>query len=847
MTSYRLLPGAVAAPEPPHVEDDGDVSIARVWAVLMRRRWLVSAVALFATLAAGFIAALTVAEYRSGATVRIDSQNSGLPVLDVLQKIGAGTAQEIFTEMEVLRSRRLAESVVEGLRLQLSAQTPFRVTQRPFFVAAPRTVEVSSFADSVSVAPTARSASWKVHRTAAGSFTFVRLSVDSLVRTPAKASGRTGDIVDLGGVTLRLAAGARELPDFDLQLLDFESAVRQLRDGLEVSRAQRDANIVSIAFQSADPTRARDVPNALAAAFLEFRNKGIKTEARSTVEFLRGQLDLLQVQLASAEERLKSFREKAQTVDLTTEATSQVGELARLRADRDAKEGERAALAKLLNDAAHPPAGTVDDGVSPYRKLVAFPTLLSSPAATFLASLNTLENERAVMRQTRTASAADVLSITGRIKALEEQLRSITFTYVQGLNSQVAVLDSSIARFQSMVKLVPAKEMEFARLDRETQVLSSLFTMLQTRLKEAEIAQAIEDPRVRIVDSALLPSAPVKPRMKLSLLLGLLLGLMGGVGLAFAMESMDKAIHTREEMSGLTGSESIGLIPHIGPLGVEKGIRRFLPKLPKRAAKRLGGGGTAVVARTVGDLGNRSAIMEAYRTLRTNLAFTNPDNPPRSIVFTSPYPGDGKSTTAANLAVVLAQQGRRVLLVDGDLRRGTLHQFFNNTPRTPGLSSILIGSATLEQCVVNVEMRDGSTVFFIPTGPLPPNPSELYSASRMDRFLEDAKASFDIVLFDSPPLNIVTDAAILGAKADGVVLIGRAGATHRMAVAYAADQLRGVRATLLGTVLNDFDTRHGYGYAYGYGYGYHYHYGQAYGYGSKAAGYFDDDEGPKNA
>ncbi len=839
MNNFRQLPGSVIASPSQLAPDDDDVSISRLWAIFARRRWLISVVALLATFAAGFFAALTVPVYQSNATVRIDARNGGVPVLDVLQTLGSGSAQEIFTEMEVLRSRRLAEAVVERLGMQLSAHTPYQVLARPFFVSAPRTIPVASFAEHVVISPLAPSSSWRVRRDAAGVLTFARTSAGNSSAAPTVHRGSVGDTINLGGVRFRISAGATTLRDFFVDVLSASSAASQVRRGLSVSRVQRDANIVSVAFQNSDPALARDLPNALASAFLEFRNMGIKTEARSTVEFLRAQLQLLEVQLTTSEERLRRFRETAQTVDLGTEAKSQVAELARLGAERDAKDGERGALTKLLDDAARSQSTGAEDAVSPYRRLVAFPTLLGSPAATFLASLNTLENERAVLRQTRTASAADVVALTGRIRALEEQLRAITATYVQGLTSQVAVMDSSMARFRSQVKLVPAKEMEFARLQRETEVLSSLFTMLQTRLKEAEIAQAIEDPRVRIVDTALLPSVPVKPRMRLSLLLGLLVGLTMGAGLALAMESLDKSVHTRDEMRGLTGAESIGLIPHIGARRIEKGMHRYLARFPRLL--RAAASGATVAVRTVGDLGSRSAVMEAYRTLRTNLAFTHPDNPPTCIVFTSPFPGDGKSTTAANLAVVLAQQGRRVLLVDGDLRRGTLHQFFNNTSRTPGLSSILIGDATLEQCVVKIEMKDASSIFFIPTGPLPPNPSELFSATRMDRFIEDVKENFDIVLFDAPPLNLVTDAGILGTKADGVVLIARADMTDRMGLAYAADQLRGIRATLLGTVLNDFDVRHGYAYGgYGYGYGY------AYGYGAKS-GYFDDNEAAKDA
>ena len=197
----------------------------------------------------------------------------------------------------------------------------------------------------------------------------------------------------------------------------------------------------------------------------------------------------------------------------------------------------------------------------------------------------------------------------------------------------------------------------------------------------------------------------------------------------------------------------------------------------------------------------QSPVAEAYRSLRTSIAFSRPGAAPKTLVFTSPLPGDGKSTTASNLAVTLARQGARCVLVDADMRRGALHTLFG-AAREPGLSNVLLGRVPAAEAIRSVRSADVE-IDLLPAGVAPPNPAELVGSPRMAELIAELAASYDAVIIDAPPLNLVTDAALIGVHADGVVLVARSAVTDRGAVAYAVEQLRGVRARVLGSVLND--------------------------------------------
>jgi capsular exopolysaccharide synthesis family protein len=478
--------------------------------------------------------------------------------------------------------------------------------------------------------------------------------------------------------------------------------------------------------------------------------------------------------------------------------------LVEVQAQRDMVEAERAAMTELLREVeAAPLAQGIE--ASPTRRLIAFPTLLRNPATTeLLRSLSEVENERSALLRQRTPEDPDVQILTARVREIEQQLGSISATYVQGLSNQVRSLNATLAGFDDELNRIPAAEIQFARLTREAKVLEEIYTMLQTRLKEAEIIAAADDPSVRVVDPAMAPLRPIKPNVPLSLLLAVVLGTGLGVGSAFAREHLDTAVRTREDLQRATaGAAVLGTIPRIA--GAHASATRFRFG---RGARAAADGSTAFQSRLIAGLDPRSPVSEAYRSLRTNITFARPGQPPKTLVFTSPAPGDGKSTSTANLSAMLARQGVRCLLIDADMRRGVLHQVLGKR-REPGLSEVLLERVSIEDAIHMIDIGDGATFDFLPTGTLPPNPAELLGSGDMRRLLESVEDRYAAILLDAPPLNIVTDAALLGTHADGVIIVARAGITDRMALHYAMEQVRAVRAPLLGTVLNDVDARSG--------------------------------------
>jgi capsular exopolysaccharide synthesis family protein len=753
---------------------DDEIYMGDVWKHVRRNRLLVLACVAVALIVGALYAFLTPPVYEGVTTVRVDETRTSFPVLEALRSFSAGS--EVETEMEVLRGPGVVEDVVDSLGLQVTLANPREVPRGQIFTYV------------------------KAERSApAGEYTLERQAEDRVAVVDRRNDARLGVFtatqpIRLRGLTLLLSPAAATHRDIRLDVVPFENAVPATRNALTIERPVREANIIAIRYRGTDRLLVRDVPNALTARFLARRQEARTIEARGMAKLLREQLDTLSRQLALAEGELRSFRELAQVVSLPTEANAQVTRLVDLQAERTTLDAERSALAALLAEVSA--ARQQPGGPSPYRRLIAFPTLLRNPAATeFLRALGPVEDQRSALLTRRTPEDPDVQALNARVAEIEEQLRSLAVTYIQGLTNQVSAIDVTLARFGEQLERIPAKEIQFARLQRRPRVLEEMFSLLQTRLKEAEIAQAVPDASVRVVDVATLPSRPSKPNKALILAMAAVIGLLVGLAAAIVRGYSDKTVRTRDDVQVTTGLPVLGLIPHIGRTARVNGGR------PGRSAQPTGNGrvlGDGLVAAD----DSRTPVVEAYRALRTNLTFGQVERGARTLLFASPMTGDGKTTSAANAAIALANQGLRVLLVDADLRRGGLHSVFG-LPRERGLSNVLDGSSTVSDVRDRVDIGAGVTLDVVTTGPLPPNPPELMGSAGMRTLLETARDQYDVVIFDSPPLNLVTDAAVLGARADGVLVVVRAGYTATTALAYAVEQLRNVRANVLGAVLND--------------------------------------------
>lgn len=293
---------------------------------------------------------------------------------------------------------------------------------------------------------------------------------------------------------------------------------------------------------------------------------------------------------------------------------------------------------------------------------------------------------------------------------------------------------------------------------------------------------------VSIVEAATTPSVPVKPHVLLNTMMAAAIGLLLAAGVALLIEYLDDTVKSPEDLEA-NGLASLG------------GVARF--SRPKAPQENL-----------VAGSGSQRHFSEAYRVLRTNVQFSTIDRPGQTLLVTSANPGEGKSTTAANLALVMAQAGKKVVLVDSDLRRPSVHRLFGLS-NEQGLTNLLLSTQTNVNGYAQHTRFDNLAV--VTSGPLPPNPSELLASRRLDSIVENLKTQADIVVFDSPPILAVTDATILASKVDGTMLVIDSGKTRSQALQRAKDALVRSKTHLLGAVLNKLKRRGG-------GYYYHYYY-----------------------
>jgi tyrosine-protein kinase Etk/Wzc len=730
--------------------------------------------------------------YEAGMSIRIDEDGSGIAILQALESLSSG--DEVHTEMAVLRSRTLAEEVVDSLSLQVVLHAPKRDAR-------------DELLSGVGITADARE----------GTYTFTaidarRFSVEGELleardiaqpfdrRKPRIEDFGTvaiGESATLSGVRFALTEGVAGLEEIVVEILSFGDAVEEFQESLAVVQPDREADVVDVVYRSSDELLVTEVLNTLARRFIARRRSVTSAEARSTVAFLGEQVDTLETQLQTAERELKDFREANDVLILEIEAETQLRRLAELQARRDVFQAERDALAQALAIAANAPEAEPNEQ-SPYRSLIGFPTLLTSQGSSEMISLlGALENQRAELLVRQTPSNRDVQILNTRIRQVEGQLQEISTTYLDGLANQIESLNVILAASAEQLGQIPEKEMTFIRFQRRAEVLGEIFVLLQTRQKEAEIAANVEDFSVRVIDPAVAPREPVRPKPLLSLILAVVLGSAMGVGGAVAREHSDRTVRRREELQAITGFPVLGAIPRIpgpratGSGGRSGGGRRFAwgsaPASGPRLMTRLAAG---------------DPTAEAYRTLRTNLTFAGGENVPRIVVITSPMPGDGKSSTASNLSLVLAQRGVKVALVDADLRRGSLAHA-HGAAQTPGLSEVLTGQAELADVLQPVDVDGEHSFVLVPAGSAPPNPAELLGLDGMKTLLDGLAEQNDLVIVDAPPLNVVTDAAILGALGDGVILVVRAGVTEEGPLGFAVDQLEKVEARMLGAVLNE--------------------------------------------
>ncbi len=563
----------------------------------------------------------------------------------------------------------------------------------------------------------------------------------------------------------------------------------------------KDSRIVRITYESDDPQLAALVANTLAEAYIA-ENLSVKTvTTQNAAEWLETQLADLEKKLDDSGKALFEFKQSHDIVATTWEdRQSMVTQ--RLNQINDALTRARVRRAELQarNDAIQAVAQRFEKAGADVEAL--------QPVATSMA----IQQIKLRYLEAR-AECADLRSKYGedhpRLQACDKRLAET----LQGLRDEIkTALKAARQEYQETQKTesnlqvllnetkteafgLNQYERDYLELKRSYDNNQRLYELVLKRLKDTGVSGMLQVSNVRILDRARPAGRPVRPDLVKNMALALLLGLLGGVGLAFGAEALDQSITTQQQVEERLGLTFLGIIPTI-----EKTKDGWVPDLVVHDQPK-------------------SAVAECLRAVRTNLLFMSPERPLKTIMVTSSGPQEGKTTTATSLAITMAGSGSRVLLVDADMRKPRVHKIFGLETRA-GLSSLILGEGTLAELTQPTQVPK---LDVLPCGPVPPNPAELLHTAAFQRLLAEMAAGYDRVIIDSPPVGVVADAVVVGTQVDGVLVVLKAGKTSRDAARQAVKQLRDVNAPIFGAVLNDLDLQdQKYGqYAYYYQYGYY--------------------------
>ena len=604
----------------------------------------------------------------------------------------------------------------------------------------------------------------------------------------------------------------------------FDKLVENFRERTISVTPKRDTDIIELKVQAASQFEASFIANTWMEAYQDLDIKESRGEVSQVKKFIEEKMKDMQKELTSAEDKLKEYKETHDVAELTAETQQIIEQSAEFEKLYQAAQTDlEATRMKLTSLKSH-----LDDK----KMRSALETTLSSPVIAemekqlaYEISAKAALEEMAKKQGLTNVKANDIKSAQDRIDGIrkkilamkrellekggllnpEQKYDEILINYleaqteIKALEARKKALSKIVSKYNRKLDALPGTSLKLARLQRDVEVKNKIYMMLVEKYEENRIAEAGEIGSVRIVDRAKPPDRPIKPKKKLNILLGIMVGLGLGIGLTFLREYMDNSLKSAEDIDAM-GVPVIGSIPFISPSRSDK------------SSGDLNGVVAQIESRMVTHFAPKSPVSEAYRTLRPNIQYARADKPVKSFLVTSSGPGEGKSTTAANLAITFAQMGARTLLIDADMRRPVLHNIFR-LPKRDGLTNLLVGKISTTEAVQKTSVKN---LHLIAAGIIPPNPSELLASKSMDNVLKELNQYFDIMICDTPPVIAVTDPAVLSTKLDGVVLVVKSEETNRDAFLHSRTLLNNVNATILGVIVNGIRIEHMYGSYYHY-------------------------------
>ncbi len=769
---------------------DTGVSLGDYLRVVVRRKWAVVIIFMTTVLLSTLVSLRMPRVYETWATIKISQR---LPSQNLLATFYFDP-NFLETEMEMIRSRAIITRVAN--RLGMTYRVAFA---SPSLATALKDVEILDGTPPSDLVITFTGPS----------------TYDVLVNGQRDGVGRVGLSFkgDFGSFVVD-AEGARRGDRIEIQTKNVAAATGVIRASFQV-KAIENVNMVRVIVKGRDPQNVADLANGVADTYIAASLEEKRLQATSTRMFIEDQIERTAENLRKAEEDLENFKRAHGIIDIDVETKNYISMLSSLESDLLKNNLDRqidAAELGMLKDRRERYAG--DGRTFPTDELVVSHFAAGSTLAKLEDRLLELQRQRTDLLKTRTPDHPTVRALDGEIAAANDEFsgalgdvleRGELATNLQVSDEKRAAIESMMARYRDRTARLPEKEMDLNRLTRAYEVNENVYSMLLEKLQEAKINEAMETADIRVVDYALVPKVPISPNYVKNILVGIFLGIFLGIGVAYALEFADTSLNSVEEVERRLNRPVIGIIPKIGVGAVERLVARGEKYDPYFVTHNY----------------PKSPVAEAYRTLRTAILASGVDVEVGSVLVTSTGLSEGKTNTAFNLAIVFAQAGNGVLLMDCDLRRAKVHRAFE-VPRAPGLTEAIMGTAEIDGVLrpTNVE-----NLTILPSGEVPPNPSELLGSKKFEKILAKLTTKYSRVIIDAPPVLAVTDALVLSSLANGVCFVVCAGRTDRNAARRGLSLLERTGCRLLGVVFNQVDMARVFG---TYGYKYYSQYYKAY-------------------
>src|SRR5499427_1874057 len=752
-------------------EAGGKFNPREMWRTVKKRKGLIAVIAIVVTSVVTIVSFQNKSIYQAAATVEIEKENRTLVRSgDVIIQTDEGaddayfTAVNMKTKIRVIQSRPLLEDVVSRLNLDKN----------------PRFMEVEG-----------KKTIWEAVRSLGG-----RIKGQS--SAPIEALPPTPPVKEAG---TRSAEESARLAPYVSVLGSHLTA-----EPLEETR------MLVISYSHTDPALASSIVNTVADVFIDRSFQNSTEKFTKTSDWLDQMTRSLKAKLEQSEAAVANYTREHNLFSVDGKETLNSEKLSRLFDQYTRIESDRILKESLYEEVKAGRLDRLPEAFSDART-----TELQKRAGDLSVQLAQLDvkygpdNPKVVEVKQELAAIEEQLN--GSRTQLEAKLKADYERAVRDEKSLKAALEDAKAEAVQQ----NTANIQFNILKQDVETAKQLYTDFLQKTNQAQVQLAEQHNNMRIIEPAQVPTAPVGPNRLRTIAMGWFLSLVGGIGLAFLLEHLDNTIKTVEDVNRYAGLPALGIIPAISarqPRKLLSGRKQARPVLaPAEAASKMGANGAEVQLVT---LDSRSSAAEAYRGLRTSVLLSSAGGPPKSVMFTSGQPGEGKTTTVINTAISLAQLGSSVLIIDADLRKPGTHKVFG-VPHNKGLSTYLSGeNMPLDEVIHTLPV---SNLYLMPCGPIPPNPAELVSSEKMKGMLLTLSERFDHILVDSPPLMHVTDPVILSTLVDGVILVIQGGKCTHDVVRRSRLELSSVGAKVFGVVLNNLDLkREGYDDYYYYSY-----------------------------